>query len=95
MANAIGEILHAGAVRCRVTGSGNLQSFLRSLDDVRNVQLDNITMATTANIEPTILSNFREQRIQLEMRTTEIDEVFNISRIIIFVKPVSTGYPIT
>ena len=90
----IGEILHCVAVRMRVVGSGNLQLFLRSLDDVRNVQLVSHVMAATTNVEPTILANFTEQRMQLEVRTTEINETFTISRIVIFVKPIAEGYPI-
>lgn len=90
-----GEILHCVAVRYRLTGSGNFQTFLRSLDDVENVQLANIAMQATTNREPTILANFEEQRIQLEGKTTAIDETFTISRITIFVKPIAEGYPIT
>lgn len=88
-----GEILHAAAVRLRVTGSGNLKVFLRSLDNTRNVQLTSIPMSATTNREPTVIANFQEQRIQLELRTTEIDEGFTISRIVIFVKPIAEGYP--
>lgn len=91
----IGEILHTTAVRLRATGAGNLQLFLRSLDDVNNVQLSNIPLSSTTNREPTVLANFNEQRVQLEIRTSAIDETFTISRIIIFVKPVAEGYPIT
>lgn len=88
-----GEILHAAAVRLRVTGSGNLNLYLRSLDNVRNVQLTNIPMSATTNREPTVIANFQEQRIQLELGTTEIDETFTISRIVVFVKPIAEGYP--
>jgi hypothetical protein len=89
-----GEILHTVGVRYRVTGSGNLQTFLRSLDDVRNVQLANISMSATTNREPTILANFQEQRVQLELKTTVMNEVFTISKIVLFVKPVAETYPI-
>lgn len=90
----IGEVLHAVGVRLRVTGAGDLQLFLRSLDNVRNTQLVSHPMAATTNVEPTILANFTEQRIQLELKTTEIDETFMISRIVVFVKQVAEGYPI-
>lgn len=91
---SVGEILHAVAVRMRVVGSGNLQIFLRSLDNIRNTQLTSHPMIATTNIEPTILANFQEQRIQLEIKTTLIDETFTISRIVVFVKPIAEGYPI-
>jgi hypothetical protein len=91
--NFIGEVLHFNAVRLRVTGSGNLQLFLRSLDDTNNIQLSSVPMLSTTNIEPTVLANFIDQRGQLEIRTTEIDEVFTVSKIIIFIKPIASGYP--
>lgn len=89
----VGELLHFHVVRMRVNGSGDLQLFLRSLDDVHNVQLTDIPMATLTNREPTVLANFIDQRGQLELKTTLINEVFTISKIIIFIRPVSTGYP--
>jgi hypothetical protein len=88
-----GEILHFNAVRMRVTGSGNLLTYLRSLDDVNNQQLPTIVMLPATNIEPTILALFIDQRGQYEVRTENIDEVFTISKITIFVKPIATGYP--
>jgi len=91
--NFSGEILHCGATRFRVTGSGNLQLFLRSLDNSHNLQLTSIPMQATTNKEPLVLSNFSDQRVQLELRTTEINEVFNVSKIVVFIKPVATGYP--
>lgn len=89
----IGNILHCNAVRLRATGSGNLQLTLWSLDDVNSDILPNITLSATTNKEPVSLANFREQRIYLEGKVTLINERFNISRIIIFVKPTASGYP--
>jgi hypothetical protein len=50
-------------------------------------------MQAATNKEPVVLSNFTDQRVQLELKTTELNEVFNISKIVIFAKPVATGYP--
>lgn len=50
-------------------------------------------MQATTNREPVVIANFREQRVQLELRTVNIDETFNIKRIILFAKPTATGYP--
>jgi len=88
-----GEILHTNTVRFRVTGSGSLNLFLRSLDDIRNQELTPIVMQSVTNREPNVLANFKEQQMQLELFTTEIDEFFTISKIVIFTKPVETGYP--
>ena len=77
-----------------MTGSGNLVPTLYSLDQVESQTLQEIVMATPNRIEPTVLANFNEQRMQLRLETTRIDETFNISRIVIFVKPVAESYPI-
>lgn len=89
-----GEILHAVAVRMRVVGSGNLKLYLHTLDEIFTDQLPSIPMLGATNIEPTVLANFSDQRIQLEIKTTQINDQFNISKIIVFVKPVAQGYPV-
>jgi hypothetical protein len=78
----------------RVLGSGNLQLLLHSLDDSSNsVTLTSIVLQATTNKEPTVLVNFIDQYGQLEIKTTEINETFEISKIVIFVKPTASGYP--
>jgi hypothetical protein len=87
-----GQILHFGAMRTRVVGSGNFLSFLRSFDNVKSAQLPTITLAPTTNLESTVLANFVDQRAQLEMRTSNINEYFVVSKIIILYKPLYTQY---
>lgn len=89
----IGEILHFNAVRMRVNGSGDLNVWLISLDDINQSQLPNISMISNTNIQPTILANFKDQRARLQAYTTEIDEVFTIDKIILFVRPIASEYP--
>lgn len=86
-------INHYHSVRLRITGSGNLRGTFYSLDDVNSQSLTNLAMSSTNNILPTILLNFKEQRAAVEFKTTEINETFKISKIIIFVKPIWTSYP--
>ncbi len=88
-----GEILHFGIVRQRVTGSGVLRMNLVSLSDVNSVPIPSITMQTATNREPTVLANVNEQRAYLHGYTQDIDEIFNVSKIIIYIKPVASGYP--
>lgn len=88
-----GEILHFNAVRLRVTGSGNLELSLQSLDDVKNTQLADVAMSSTTNKEPTMLANFTDQRAQLVGQTVEYGDNFMISKIILYIKPVATSYP--
>jgi len=88
-----GEILHFGAVRERLTGSGVLRQNLVSLSDVASVSIPNIVMIAATNREPTILANVNEQRAYLHGFTQDIDEVFEVSKIIIYIKPIASGYP--
>lgn len=87
------NINHYGLVRLRIAGSGNLRMRLLSLDEVRTQTLVPLVMADPTNIEPTRLCNFTEQRAQLEIKTTAINEVFHCSKIVVFIKPVATSYP--
>ncbi len=89
-----GELIHhVGAVRMRVTGSGSLDMELSSLDDIQAQTLVPFTMTSTTYIEPNRLANFKSQRIKLRFSVDQIDEWFQIRRIIIFAKPVETSYP--
>jgi hypothetical protein len=84
---------HVVGVRLRLTGNGNLVLTLKSLDDILTQQLVDVPMTATARIEPFRLANFQSQRIRLRGETTEIDEVMQIRRVIIFAKPVAAEYP--
>lgn len=87
------NINHFNGIRVRVTGSGNLIPTLYSLSDTKSQELAPIAMESETNIQLTKLANFIQQRASLELKTTEINEVFTINRIIIFVKPLFTSYP--
>lgn len=88
-----GLINHFSSVRLRVRGTGNLLMRFMSLDDVYDNVLIPLIMIPLTNIEPTTKSNFTEQRALLEIKTTVINETFEISKIVIYVKPVATNYP--
>lgn len=87
------DIIHYAAVRIRVTGTGILRTKLISLGDVFEKVLANITMVDPAYKLPNVLTNFKQQRARLRVETTAIDEIFLIDKIIIYVRPVATGYP--
>lgn len=84
---------HVVAVRLRVVGAGNLQLSLQDLSDVQTQNLATLPMQTATRFEATRLANFQSQRIRLVGRTTEIDEIFNIGRIVVFAKAVAVEYP--
>jgi hypothetical protein len=93
MPKSFGDILHFGLIRYRVVGSGNLFTTLRSLQDIDNQILSQYAMEDPNDREKTILSNFNKQRAQVDIRTLEIDEVFSLSRLVVFIKSVASGYP--
>jgi hypothetical protein len=88
-------INHYGAIRLRVNGSGNLQMSLFSFDEVQSVVLVPIPLNSTTAVEPNRLSNFTQQRAKLMIRTFNINETFQISKIIVFTKPVAQSFPET
>lgn len=84
---------HFAGVRLRVEGAGNLQLRLIGPSEVRQNVLVPLVMQSPTDETKTKLANFRAERTQLEFKTTEIDETFNIFRIIIYSRPVSDGNP--
>jgi hypothetical protein len=93
-AGSSGEIIsHFGAIRMRITGTGNLQMRLISLDSIRSTTLVPFSMDATTNKVPTRLCNFVDFRAQLEGKTTEIGESFRINRIVFFIKELYSEEP--
>jgi hypothetical protein len=86
------SICHFGAVKYRVTGSGNLVSTFQSLDTVQTTQLATIAMQATPGREPTILTNFISQRAFLRVETMNLNETFRINRIVVYAKPLWTQF---
>lgn len=86
-------INHFGAIRVRVTGTGNLNPKLISLDTTTELDITPIVMSTTNARYANQLCNFMQQRAQLELKTTEIDEVFYIRQIMIYARSVYSGFP--
>lgn len=77
----------------RVTGVGNMDLALADLDDIQVQTLVSIPMSATTRFEPLRLANLQSQRIRLVGSVSEIDEWFQIQRILIFAKPVAQEYP--
>ena len=90
-----GIINHYGAVRLRVNGFGALQLTLFSLDEVQSNVLVPIPLQTATNVEPNRLSNFTQQRAKLLIQVSALNETFQISKIIVFIKPVAKSFPET
>lgn len=87
-------IYHYVAARLRVTGSGNLLMRLISVDAVKEKDFVPLVMQVVTDRNQTKLINFKQETAQLEIKTTEIDEYFEIDKIMIFVKPIASSYPL-
>lgn len=92
-----GSIYHCNAVRVLATGNCNLRMRLLALPDNDGNQISKtlipleITTATARIKERR--ANFKTQRMQLEIKTTAINETFRISSVILFLKYSAAGYP--
>lgn len=86
-------INHFGTVRYRVLGAGVFKSQLNSLDNIYTKTIPDVNLVAVSDRYPNQLINFSQNRAQVEFWTDEIDEIFILKQIIIFAKPVRTGYP--
>jgi hypothetical protein len=84
---------HFTSVRLRINGAGSLLMQLESLDNVYNRAITPLTMAGTTERYANQLTNFTQQKSRLVIETNEIDETFFIRQIILYVKPIASGYP--
>lgn len=88
-----GDILHCVGTRLRITGTGVLIQKLNSLQNFEVYTQPELTMSTATDREPFTLANFNKQRMQVDIGTDAINESFQISKLVIFIKPVSEQYP--
>jgi len=86
-------IVHFTAIKLRVIGTGNLLMTLYSLDKVISEVLVPIPMTLLSDRQPTRLANFQTQKASLELKTTVLNEIFKINRIIVFAKEVFADFP--
>ncbi len=86
-------LYHCVMVRYRLTGTGEFNARLFSLDDEFEYELPAKTLALTNNRYVDSTCNFTEQRINLEFSVDEINETFLLRQVQFYIKPVSTGYP--
>ena len=90
----IGQIVHSVGVRYRVRGDGHMETRMWNMDRVRYQMLDEIDLSTPSSRTKTLLANFQDQGVQIQFRTTRIDEYIEMNKIVCFVKPVAESYPI-
>lgn len=91
--NVEGIINHLGLVRARVQGTGTLKLRAFGYSQNSSEDLPSITLVSSTDIIPTVLGNFKKQKMQIQFMTTEIDEYFRLNRLIPFIKPTAASYP--
>lgn len=89
-----GEMInHFTGTRIRVTGSGNLLQTLIGPDGVDSSVMAPIEMQSVSRLSPFTIASFVQERAQLQLSTEEINEVFEVHRIIVFAKATATMEP--
>lgn len=94
------NILHYGGVRLRIVGSGNAAGSsasvipkLYSLDGSFTTTLATQLVTSGPGREYVALSNFITTLARLELKTTAVNDVMKINRIILYVKEMWANYP--
>lgn len=87
------DIVHYGAVRARVVGSGNLLVSLHGYDFIQSEVLDPIVMSATIFRQEQRLANFQGQECMIKFETVDIDDRMEVDSITLFVKSLWTEYP--
>jgi len=87
------NIIHFNALRGRIKGTGILRTRLFDLDETQSVNFPLINMEEITGRFVFKLINFKSQRACLELKTTAIDEIMRINKLVVFAKPIFTEYP--
>ena len=92
--NAGGESdTHIVGIRARIIGSGSMQYVLEDYSAIQSVSLTPLTLAAATRFEPTVLANFQSQRTRLIGSVSTVSQWFEVSKLIIWAKPVAIEYP--
>lgn len=86
-------INHLGIVRGQFAGSGSLLTTAFSLNQVTFELEPDVTLNDAPDYFIESLCNFQSQMIQVEFAVDAIDEWFNISNVILFIRPVASSLP--
>ena len=87
------SILHFGALRFRITGTGQMTATVYNLDKTQSFTPNSIQMDGIDGSEPLILTNLNTQRAILRMETNTQGAYFEVSRIVLYQKPIWEDYP--
>lgn len=88
-----GYINHCVGVRLGVSGSGNLRPILKDKAEAHTEELAVIPMIEDDGELQTSPASYESQVMQLELKTTVINEFFEVDAIIFYVAPSAESYP--
>src|SRR3954462_14470522 len=90
-------VQHCGAVRLHMNGTGTLDLVLHGFPDeaggTDSSTLVPLTMTPTIRRSQTQLANFKAEGICLDVAVDALNEYFIITGLMIFTRPVESGYP--
>lgn len=87
------DITHCAGTRMRITGSGTVKQVAQSLDYIQTVEFGNNVLRTSNNKSPFSIVNFQDQHTAVRVYMDEYDDFMKVDQLLIFIKPVFTGYP--
>jgi hypothetical protein len=87
------SIIHYGAVRTRVVGTGKLRISLHGYDFILSETLVPIDMSATIFRQEQRLANFQSQECMIRIETTDIDDYMEVNSVTLFVKGLWSEYP--
>jgi hypothetical protein len=87
------SVLHFGAVKLRVEGSGKLTATIFNMDKSQSFTPNDFDLDVIDGTEPLVLTNLNTQRAILRLETNTKDAVFTISRIVLYQKPIWASLP--
>lgn len=87
------DISHYAGTRIGMTGQGTIKQIFQSADYINTLQFGNVILRTSNNRSPFSLANFTDQHAALRVYMDQLDDYMRVDKIVIFAKPVFTGYP--
>jgi hypothetical protein len=88
-----GTILHAGALRYKIRGSGTLTTTLYDRDKAISYIAPNLTLAALPGREPTVLANFKSQGFIIRIGVSSYQHYFQLNGLKLFVKAIYDSFP--
>jgi hypothetical protein len=85
--------IHIGLIKSRMVGTGKMALFLKSFDDLEQIEIVSFDLSPTSSTIKQRLCNYTQQGIILRGAATQMDDSFRVQDIKLFVKPIYSEFP--